>query len=206
MKSLLKYLVIILMTVIFTIVLLNQFAPILIKVPNKDTQEIKINFDEMSIRKNFNQPEKTAKNIILMIGDGMGANQVLTYRIAKGGPNYLTSFDKFPITGLVKTHSANTLITDSAASATAFSTGSKTINRYIGVDKNGKDLRNLTEILYEKGFVSSLIATSEVTHATPAAFAAHNTSRYDDDGLAEDFFKSNIYMFLGGGKDFSTKI
>ena len=141
------------MTVIFTIVLLNQFAPILIKVPNKDTQEIKINFDEMSIRKNFNQPEKTAKNIILMIGDGMGANQVLTYRIAKGGPNYLTSFDKFPITGLVKTHSANTLITDSAASATAFSTGSKTINRYIGVDKNGKDLRNLTEILYEKGFV-----------------------------------------------------
>ncbi len=116
MKSLLKYLVIILMTVIFTVVLLNQFAPILIKVPNKDTQEIKINFDEMPIRKNFNQPEKTAKNIILMIGDGMGANQVLTYRIAKGGPNYLTSFDKFPITGLVKTHSVNTLITDSAAS------------------------------------------------------------------------------------------
>ena len=72
MKSLLKYLVIILMTVIFTVVLLNQFAPILIKVPNKDTQEIKINFDEMPIRKNFNQPEKTAKNIILMIGDNLG--------------------------------------------------------------------------------------------------------------------------------------
>ena len=202
MKSLLKYLVIILMTVIFMIVLLNQFAPILIKVPNKDTQEIKINFDEMPIRKNFNQQGKTAKNIILMIGDGMGANQVLTYRIAKGGPNYLTSFDKFPITGLVKTHSVNTLITDSAAAATAYSTGSKTINRYIGVDKDGKNLKNLTEILYEKGFVSSLIATSEITHATPAAFAAHNISRYDDDGLAEDFFKSNIYMLLGGGRDF----
>ena len=78
MKSLLKYLVIILMTVIFTILLLNQFAPILIKVPNKDTQEIKINFDEMPNKRTFSEPEKTAKNIILMIGDGMGANQVLT--------------------------------------------------------------------------------------------------------------------------------
>ena len=63
MKSLLKYLVIILMTIIFTILLLNQFAPILIKVPNKDTQEIKINFDEMPNKRTFSVSQKKQQKI-----------------------------------------------------------------------------------------------------------------------------------------------
>ena len=64
----------------------------------------------------------------------MGSNHITSYRVMKGGPNHITAFDKFPISGLVKTHALNTLITDSAASATAFSSGVKTINRYVGVN------------------------------------------------------------------------
>ena len=64
----------------------------------------------------------------------MGSNQIVAYKIAKEGPNGITVFDMFPVSGLVKTHSYNTVVTDSASSATAFSSGIKTINRYLGVD------------------------------------------------------------------------
>ena len=70
--------------------------------------------------------DKKAKNVIVLIGDGMGINQITAYKIAKGGPNYSTAFDRFPFSGLVKVHSFDNLITDSAASATAFSSGIKT--------------------------------------------------------------------------------
>ena len=132
----------------------------------------------------------------------MGINQITAYRIAKGGPNYTSAFDKFPHTGLIKTHAINTLITDSAASATAFSSGIKTVNGYLGLNKDKQVVKNITEMLHEKGYVTSLIATSEITHATPAAFVVHNESRDNTDQIAEQLFRSNNFISLGGGRDF----
>jgi len=202
MRSFLKYLLIILITSSLTIVTLMQIAPLIILVPKKDTQEIEINFDQTVAKKELKQIDRKAKNIILLIGDGMGINQVTAYRIAKGGPNYISAFDKFPYTGLVKTHAVNTLITDSASSATAYSSGIKTVNGYLGVDKDKKIVRNITEMLHEKGYITSLIATSEITHATPAAFVVHNESRDNTDQIAEDLYRSNNFISLGGGRDF----
>jgi len=202
MKSFLKYLLIILITSSATIFALMQIAPFIILVPKKDTQEIEINFDQTLTKKELKKIDKKAKNIILLIGDGMGINQVTAYRIAKGGPNYISAFDKFPFTGLVKTHAVDTLITDSASSATAYSSGIKTVNGYLGVNKDKQIVKNITEMLYEKGYITSLIATSEITHATPAAFTAHNESRDNTDQIAEAMFRSNNFISLGGGRDF----
>ena len=185
-----------------TIVALMQIAPFIILVPNKDTQEIQINFDQSVTKKKLKTVDRKAKNIILLIGDGMGINQVTAYRIAKGGPNYISAFDKFPFSGLIKTHAVDTLITDSPAAATAFSSGIKTVNGYLGVNKDKQVVRNITEMLHEKGYVTSLVATSEITHATPAAFVVHNESRDNTDQIAEAMFRSNNFISLGGGRDF----
>ena len=200
--KIIKYFFVSIISVFLTVLILNQYAPILIDVPKKDSLLIDINFEKEIVKKELSPVTKKAKNIILLIGDGMGSNQILSYRIAKGGPNFITAFDKFPVTGLVKTHAYNTIVTDSASSATAYSTGTKTINRYIGVDHEKNPVKNIAEILYQKGYVTGIIATSEITHATPAAFAAHTDSRYNTDLIAEQIYTSNNYFIFGGGKNF----
>ena len=107
-----------------------------------------------------------------------------------------------PYSGKVLTHSANAIVTDSASSGTAFSAGIKTNNRALGVDVNGNPVENITEILDRSGFVSSVISTSEVTHATPAAFVAHVSSRYLSDEISVQMSNSNIKNILGGGRKF----
>ena len=95
-----------------------------------------------------------AKNVILFIGDGMGPNQVALAKFATGGPNHRLSFENFPITGIVYNHSADSLYTDSAAAATTWATGVKTINRYLSVDAEKKFLPTIPELLSTKGFKS----------------------------------------------------
>jgi alkaline phosphatase len=72
----------------------------------------------------------------------------------------------------------------------------------LGVNKDKQVVKNITEMLHEKGYVTSLIATSEITHATPAAFVVHNESRDNTDQIAEQLFRSNNFISLGGGRDF----
>jgi len=86
------------------------------------------------VQKELIPVEKKAKNIILLISDGMSLSQVSSYRLMKGGPNERISVDKFPISGIVLTHSEDAIVTDSASSATAFSTGKKTNNGALGLD------------------------------------------------------------------------
>jgi alkaline phosphatase len=143
-----------------------------------------------------------AKNIILLIGDGMSISQISSYRLLKGGPNERLSVDKFPISGIVLTHSENAIVTDSASSATAFSTGRKTNTGALGLDKDNKVLENLTERIHEYGYVSSLISTSEITHATPAAFASHVDLRWKTDEISKHMIESNVMTILGGGRHF----
>lgn len=141
----------------------------------------------------------TVRNIILMIGDGMGAAQVYAAYVANKGDLYLTHF---PVTGLSKTYSADNLITDSAAGATAMATGKKTRNGYVGIDARRKPVETILEYAGEKGLSTGLVVTSSVTHATPACFIAHVLSRDFNEEIATFFLKTHINVFIGGGRNF----
>ena len=158
--------------------------------------------DEKVPVKELKQVKNKAKNIILFIGDGMSVSQISAFRLFQGGPNSRVAVDNFPYSGKVLTHSANAIVTDSASSGTAFSTGRKTNNRALGVDVNGQPIENITEKLDKSGYVSSIISTSEVTHATPAAFIVHTSSRYMADEISIQMTDSKIKNILGGGRKF----
>ena len=143
------------------------------------------------------QPKKP-KNIILMIGDGMGLTHVHAALTAK---NNNLNIARCRYIGLVKTYSSDNYITDSGASGTAIATGVKTKNGAIGVDTSGIAQQSILEIAEEHGKATGLVATAFITHATPAAFIAHNPDRYDYENIALDFLKTDIDVFIGGGKN-----
>ena len=142
------------------------------------------------------------KNIILLIGDGTGFNQIALSRMAIAGYDSRLYLDKLPFTGISLTHSADNIVTDSAAAATAWSTGHKTNNKFLSITPNKEVLQTLPEKLYRKGFLSGLVATSSITHATPAAFYAHVDNRYKEKEIARQLQGSSIDIALGGGKKF----
>ncbi|MGB0525901.1 MAG: alkaline phosphatase, partial [Flammeovirgaceae bacterium] len=139
------------------------------------------------------------KNIIFLIGDGMGLNQISAGLTANKGELNLELFKHI---GLSKTYSSSSYITDSAAGATAFSIGKKTYNGAIGVDKDTIPTKTILEMAEENGLSTGLIATSSITHATPASFIAHQPSRKMEYEIAKDFLNTDIDVFIGGGKTF----
>ena len=145
------------------------------------------------------KPEPKAKNIILLIGDGMGLTQVSTSFYFKSEEPHFARFKKI---GFINTSSSSHKITDSAAGATAFSAGVKTFNRAIGVDSTKKSIPTILEIAEDKGLATGVIATSSITHATPASFYAHVPSRYMQEEIAEYLTDSGVDFFAGGGKKF----
>lgn len=139
----------------------------------------------------------TAKNVILLIGDGMGLSQITAGMYANGNTLEL---ERFKTIGLIKVHASNNLITDSAAGATAFATGTKTYNGAIGVNPKKEIVQNIVEIAEENGLATGLVATSSITHATPASFIAHQPKRSMMEEIANDFLKTEIDLFIGGGQ------
>ena len=114
------------------------------------------------------------KNIIYMIGDGMGLNQVYAAMTANGGT---LNIERCTHTGIAKTYSANSYITDSAAGGTALATGSKTNNGMIGMNADSIAVKSILESAEEADMATGLIATVRITHATPASFYAHQINR-----------------------------
>ncbi len=140
--------------------------------------------------------DERPRNVILLIGDGMGLSQVsVPYYYGDEEP----AFNRFRYIGLQRTSSANAPVTQSSAAATAISTGFKTYNLAIGVDTDTIPRENLVEKVSKKGFMTGLIATSTVTDATPAGFYAHQPDRYLQREIAQDLLKSEIDFFAGGG-------
>jgi alkaline phosphatase len=107
--------------------------------------------------------------------------------------------------GMVKTHSADRYITDSAAAGTAFATGEKTFGGAVGVGMDKKPLKTILQEADEKGLATGLVATSTITHATPAAFIAHQESRNMYEEIAADFLNTDIDVFIGGGYNHFTE-
>ena len=142
------------------------------------------------------------KNIILMIGDGMGLPDVYAAMTVSDKP---LNIERCQAIGLQKTFSTDDYITDSGAAGTALATGSKTNNGAIGMDPQGNRLKSILEIAEEQGLSTGLVSTSSVTHATPASFIAHQASRGSYEDIAHDFLKTDIDVFIGGGYDHFAK-
>lgn len=147
----------------------------------------------------INAQKDTPKNIILMIADGTGVSQISASQFYSSKPS---NYERFKTIGLIKTSSASSLITDSAAGATAFSAGIKTYNGAIAVDTDTIPVTTILEEVQKKGFSTGLIATSTITHATPASFYAHQKYRKMELEIAEDLATANVDFFAGGGRKF----
>ena len=170
---------------------------------SKKIESMKIGSEETKFLEIKHFPDNLkAKNVIFVVGDGAGFSQVTLSRIVIGGLDYRLAIDQLPIQGASLTHPFGNVVTDSAAAGTAWATGNKTKNRYLSVDPNKDNLKTLPEILSEKGYLSGLVATSSITHATPAAFYAHIDSRYKEIEIANQLLESPIKVALGGGKEF----
>jgi alkaline phosphatase len=156
------------------------------------------------------QPPKP-KNIILFIGDGMGPAYMKAYRLFKDDPDTVevenSLFDGMFV-GLLRTDpiGAYGSVTESAASATAMATGVKTYKGAISVDVNDRPLLTVLEVAKQQGLSTGLIATSSISHATPAAFASHQKSRKNENTIVDQYIDNRfngqpyVDILLGGGK------
>lgn len=145
-----------------------------------------------------------AKNVILMIGDGMGKEIIRGSEVVKG--------DKLVMSGMkysttVTTYSqsvtnGNAEYTDSAAAATAISTGVKTLNGYIGLDSKEEKLETICEYAQSLNMETGLVARQVVSHATPAGMVAHNSSRSNYQQILREMINANVNVMFGGGSQY----
>ncbi|MFC3884166.1 alkaline phosphatase [Bacillus songklensis] len=152
------------------------------------------------------------KNVIFLIGDGMGVTYTSAYRYWKDNPDTATvertEFDK-NLVGNQMTYPEDPEqnVTDSAASGTAMSTGHKTYNAAIAVENDRTEIKTVLEAAKGKGKATGLVVTSELTHATPASFGAHDVDRKNMDSMANDYYdemingQHKIDVMLGGGRN-----
>ena len=146
--------------------------------------------------------DQPIKNVIFMIGDGTGIAQLYSGQLQEVGPDGYLHAQRLPITGIVKTHAEDDLITDSASGATAYSCGIKTNNGVIAQDSEGNECVTLMELAQQAGMKTGLVATSGVTHATPVSFATHIDSRNKYAEIAEQMVESEVDVILGGGLEY----
>jgi alkaline phosphatase len=141
------------------------------------------------------------KNVILFIGDGMGASHRLAAQYSIVGETGLLAMQDMPGRGSVCTGNVNNLITDSAAASTAMATGVKTDNGLVGISPSGQNLPTILEKAQSLGLATGLVTTTEITHATPAAFAAHVSDRNNLIEIAPQMIAKKVNVLLGGGED-----
>ncbi|MGJ8680894.1 alkaline phosphatase [Paraglaciecola sp.] len=152
----------------------------------------------------------TPKNIIMIVGDGMGPAYTTAYRMFADNASTpaveSTVFDRM-LVGMASTHPdfSDGYVTDSAAGATALSSGVKTYNGAIGVDLDKKSVQTVLELAKKQGRKTGIAVTSQINHATPAGFSAHNESRHNYNEIADSYFDNRIEgkfvldVMLGGG-------
>lgn len=147
-----------------------------------------------------------AKNIIFMVPDGQGLSNVTAARIFKNGPDgERLAQETLENIGYQSTHAANSTVTDSAAAATAWAIGQKANNGEISCTRTETGdcydaPKTILEIAKEMGKSTGLVATSQISHATPAAFGAHSGNRYCGEEIARQYIEeTGVDVILGGG-------
>ncbi len=159
--------------------------------------------------------EYLPKNIIYLIGDGMGPAYTSAYRYYSDNPQTQrvdkTIFDKL-LVGMSSTYpDDDTYVTDSAAAATALATSYKSYNGAISVDHQGGSFPTLLEMAKAQGKTTAVVVTSQINHATPASFLAHNQSRRNYDQIADSYLTNLINkrpvadLMLGGGSQYFAR-
>ena len=140
---------------------------------------------------------KKAKNVILLIGDGMGLAQIQAGLSANFGLSNLVNLKHI---GFSRTEASNSDFTDSAAGATAMATGHKTNNRYISLDAQGRKLTRIPDTLARYGIKSGIISSGDITDATPAAFYAQQIERTMSREIAADLQNSQVDILVGSNR------
>jgi alkaline phosphatase len=151
------------------------------------------------------------KNVIMIIGDGMGPQQVgLLLSYARQAPHGVlkdrrTALDRMIENGRIGislTYPDGALVTDSAASATQLATGKFAKAEMVGLDAEGRPAENIVEKARRWGKATGLVSDTRITHATPAAFAAHETHRSHETHIPEDLLAAGADVMLSGGLDY----
>ena len=150
--------------------------------------------------------ESAPKNIIMIVGDGMGPAYTSAYRYFHDDPNTpeveQTVFDRH-LVGSSSTYPARVsgFVTDSAAGATALASATKSYNGAIGVDVNKQPVESVLVWAKKQGKKTGMVVTSQINHATPASYLAHNVSRHNYNEIADSYLKAadNIDLIFGGG-------
>jgi len=145
---------------------------------------------------------RKAKSVILLIGDGMGPVEVKAASVLLYGADRQMAMQKMPVQVFVKTSSMDSVITDSAAAATAMATGKKTNNGMISMLPDGRRLMTILEASRQAGKYTGLVATSTITHATPAAFASHVSNRGSEYEIASQMLGNRVNVMFGGGQKY----
>ena len=149
------------------------------------------------------QPAQDAeiRNIIFMIGDGMGLEQVSCAWVLNHGK---LNLDNMPVIGLSRTYCANMLITDSGAGGTALASGHKTNYDHIGVLPDTTDLSSILVYAAAAGKSTGVAVTCHFADATPCDFCCHNEYRYNQEDLIADYVNCGVDYLSGGGTDWFT--
>ena len=143
------------------------------------------------------------KNVIIMIGDGMGMEQVSCAWVLNHGK---LNFDLFPSVGISRTWCTNRLITDSGAGGTAISSGIKTAYSHIGTAPDSTDIPSVLVKAQQLGKKTGVAVTCHFADATPCDFCCHNEYRYNQEDLIADYLECGTDYLAGGGLDwFTTK-
>ncbi|WP_444923874.1 alkaline phosphatase [Microbulbifer sp. DLAB2-AF] len=176
--------------------------------------------DRLEERTSLSREAKTAKNVILFVGDGMGISTLTAARILEGqlagesGEENALSFEEFPHTALIKTYNTNQQTPDSAGTMTAMMTGVKTRAGIINIDGDalrgdcasteGRELNTFLEMVESRGKATGIVSTARLTHATPAATYSRSPERnweYDAEGNCSDIASQMVEMAAGDGID-----
>ena len=156
------------------------------------------------------QSKEKVKNVVMLLGDGMGPAAVTAMRTATAGPNGKSHLDSFPVSGWVSTSSSDKYATDSAASITAILSGKRTINGLIGMSDPRKSpnqksipLESVFELAKtQTGKQIGIVTNSRLSHATPAGVYAHVDNRDKECAIADQLVRANLDVALGGGRSF----
>lgn len=152
-----------------------------------------------NLAKTSSTGKQIARNVILLIGDGMGIAQVTAGMYSQDQP---LNLERCPSTALIKTAAANKLITDSAAGATAFACGQKTNNGMVGMTPDGRPCKTILEEAESLGMATGIVTTSTIVHATPASFLSHQPSRNNMEQIAVQILDTDVDLLIGGGKKY----
>lgn len=195
MKHLTKVLAAIILSIVISVVILRCASTE--THPRCSAKKISL------LKPDSNINDEKVKNVIFCIGDGMGLSQTAFTRIQELGPDGILNMETMPVVGITRTHSLDSLATDSPAAGTALATGVKTDNGMIGMTPDGTKYQTILEAARDAGLRTGLAVNVQITDSTPAAFGgAHVKSKCEEAEIAEQLLANKFNVLLGSRKEF----